>query len=278
MFKKIALAAALAVSASFATWDYYPVKDAGKASVKAGLYYDADDDWSQAGLKIGARFTVIKGLEISLQNFGYQFWGETDCSGCANGGNGITDMTLGVRYEFAPMLTGFVDLNLPIGSDDYDGAGTTTPSNDEFSIYLGAQFSLPTGVKGFEFGVEGGAFWGFEHDNHERGLDLHVGAEARYEIPGVPGLAPYLGLQLKYRLTESEWENDDNGNDYGYDDNGTTQLNLWLGAQYAINPMITVKAHLIFRNEDYDGANNDGNPHRMDGEATGLYMGCELYF
>ena len=278
MFKKIAIVAAMAATASFATWDFYPVQEAGKGSIKAGLYYDADDNWSQAGIKIGARYAVIQGLEISFQGLGYQFWGETDCGGCANGGNGLTDMTLGARYEVAPMITAFLDINLPIGTDDYDGPGTSRPTNDELSLYLGAQFSLPTGVQGFEFGAEGGIYWGFEHDNHERGLDIHMATEARYEIPTVKGLAPYIGLQLKYRLTESEYENNHDDHDYGYDDNGTTQLNLWLGAQYAIDPIITLKAHLIFRNEDYDGANNDGNIHRMDGEATGIYMGCELFF
>lgn len=277
MFKKFAIALAMATTASFATWDYYPVHDAGKASFKGGLYYDADDDWSQAGIKIGARFSVIKGLEISMQNFGYQFWGETDCHGCANGGDGLTDMTLGARYEVAPMVTMFIDFNLPIGQDHWDGAGTTTPSSDEFSIYLGAQFSLPTGVKGLDFGVEGGLFWGFESDNHERGLDLHAGVEARYEIPTVKGLAPYVGLQLKYRLTESEWEDDRDGHDYGYDDNGTSQLNFWFGAAFALDPMITFKAHFIFRNQDYDGRNDDGNPRRMDGDATGIYLGCEIF-
>ncbi len=277
MFKKIALVAAMAATASFATWDFYPVQDAGKASFKGGLYYDVDDDWSQAGIKVGGRFSIIKGLEISLQGLGYQFWGETDCKGCANGGNGLIDMTIGARYEVAPMITAFIDFNLPIGSDDWDGPGTSIPSSDEFSIYAGAQFSLPTGVQGFEFGVEGGIFWGFENDNFERGLDIHVAGEARYEIPGVKGLAPYIGLQLKYRLTESEWENDHDDHDYGYDDNGSTQLNLWLGAAYAIDPMITVKAQLMFRNEDYDGHHDDGNPRRMDGEATGVYIGCEFF-
>ena len=37
MFKKIALAAALAASAAFATWDYYPVLEGGKGSAKGNL-------------------------------------------------------------------------------------------------------------------------------------------------------------------------------------------------------------------------------------------------
>ena len=110
MFKKIALASAIAASAAFATWDYYPVLDAGKGSAAAGLYYDWDNDWSQAGLKVGARYSLIQNLELSLQSWGYQFWGETDCNGCANGGDGLRDLIIGARYGLAPMITAFVDV------------------------------------------------------------------------------------------------------------------------------------------------------------------------
>jgi hypothetical protein len=134
MFKKIALASALAASAAFATWDYYPVLDAGKGSVAAGLYYDWDNDWSQAGLKVGARYSLIQNLELSLQSWGYQFWGETDCNGCANGGDGLRDLIIGARYGLAPMITAFVDVNLPIGKDEWDGNGTSTPGSDEIFI------------------------------------------------------------------------------------------------------------------------------------------------
>ena len=82
MFKKVFLAIALAMSASFATWDYYPIPDSSHGSVEAGLYYDWDHAWSQAGLKMGARFTMIKSLEIAFTGWGYQFWNEEDCSGC----------------------------------------------------------------------------------------------------------------------------------------------------------------------------------------------------
>ena len=47
MFKKIAMACAFIATASFATWDYYPVLEAGKGSFAGGLYYDWHHDWSQ---------------------------------------------------------------------------------------------------------------------------------------------------------------------------------------------------------------------------------------
>ena len=160
MFKKIALAAALITSAAFATWDYYPVLEAGKGSAEAGMYYDWYHKWSQAGIKVGGRYSLIQGLEVSLQGWGYQLWAEEDCDHCANGGDGLRDLTLGVRYEIAPMITVFLDFNLPIGGDEV--------TNDEIALYGGAQFSMPINdVPGLKFGTEAGIFWGFAHGDND---------------------------------------------------------------------------------------------------------------
>lgn len=284
MFKKIILALALLAGASFATWDYYPIPDSSYGSFEAGLYYDKDHRWSQAGVKVGARFTMVKHLEISFTGWGYQFWNEEDCANCINGGDGLRDLTIGGRYEVAPMVTAFLDFNLPVGRDEHDGYNTHPPSNGEFSMYLGAQFSVPTKLKGFKFGTEGGILWGFEHDERhyaghhsdERGLDIHLGAEAAYTIPDV-GLTPYLGFLLKFRLTESEWY-DGHDNEYGYGDRKSRQFNLWLGASYAINKMIEVKAHFIFRHEKYRGIEDVESPFHLGGNANGLYMGVIFNF
>lgn len=278
MFKRIILATALAISASFATWDYYPIPDSTHGSAEAGLYYDWDHDWSQAGIKMGARFTMIKSLEIALTEWGYQFWNETDCSGCVNGGDGVRDLTIGVRYEVMPMITAFLDLNLPVGDDKDAGEGSNPPSSNETSLYLGAQLSAPTNLAGFKFGTEVGFLWGFEHENHERGLDIHLGAEMAYTVPKV-GVTPYIGFLLKYRLSESVWYEDNRDEtEHGYDDRRSRQYNLWFGLAYDISPLITVKAHLIFRDEKYKGVQNDQNPHHLGGDADGFYMAVVFNF
>ncbi len=277
MFKKFILAVALLAGASFATWDYYPIPDSSHGSFEAGLYYDKDHNWSQAGLKVEGRFTMIKSLEISFTSWGYQFWNEDDCAGCVNGGEGLRDLTIGGRYQVAPMVTAFLDFNLPVGEDEYDGPGTHAPSNGEFSMYLGAQFSVPTKLKGFKFGTEGGFLWGFEYDDHERGLDLHLGAEAAYTIPNV-GLTPYLGFLLKYRLSESEYYVKGEDKYHGYGDRKSRQFNLWLGASYAINKMIEVKAEFIFRHEKYRGYETVESPFHLGGNADGVYMGVIFNF
>ena len=203
MIKKIALAAALTAGAAFATWDYYPVLEGGKGSAKGGLYYDWDHDWSQAGLKVGARYSIIPNLEISLQSWGVQFWGEWDCKGCVNGGGGLRDLTVGGRYEIAPMITAFMDLNLPIGNDEVEWnqySKTTPPSSQEIAIYLGGQFSMEIKeAPGLKFGSEAGLDWGFEHDNYERGLELHLGGEMGYTVPNTE-ITPFIGLQISTAL------------------------------------------------------------------------------
>ena len=203
MLKKVFLAVTVAMSTAFATWDYYPIPDSTHGSAEAGLYYDKDHKWSQAGLKMGARFTMIKSLEISLTEWGYQFWNETDCSGCVNGGDGVRDLTIGARYAVAPMVTAFLDLNLPVGDDEHDGQGTNPPSSGETSLYFGAQFSTPTKLAGFKFGTEAGFLWGFEHDNHERGLDIHLGRQGhrtRLRRPQVPPVQPLAWLGIRHQF------------------------------------------------------------------------------
>ena len=286
MFKKIALAAALVSSAAFATWDYYPVLEGGKGSAKGGLYHDWDHDWSQAGLEIGARYSIIQNLEISLQGWGVQFWGEWDCKRCVNGGGGLRDLTIGGRYEVAPMITAFMDLNLPIGNDKVEWnevSHTTPPSSEEIAIYLGGQFSMDVKeAPGLKFGTEAGLDWGFEHDNYERGLELHMGGEMSYTIPNTE-IAPFIGLQIKYRITESTSEAhrshiekidgkdvevfDGDTYEYGLDDDGDKQINLWLGSDFMIIPnQLNIRALLMVRSG------------RIGGEASRLYVGAEYFF
>ena len=74
MIKKVLLLAAALATSSFATWDYFSLLQNNHGSIKAGLYYDMDDDWSQMGIKVGARMNIAPQLELSVQSFGYQFW------------------------------------------------------------------------------------------------------------------------------------------------------------------------------------------------------------
>lgn len=259
MFKKIALATAIISSASFATWDYFPVLEARKGTVEAGLYYDWHHEWSQTGIQLGARYSLVQNFEISLQSWGLQFWSEHE-DDFFDFGQGLRDMTLGFRYQFMPIMNAFIDLNMPLGSNEV--------TNDEIALYFGAQFSMPFAeAPGLALGTEAGALWGFEHDGYDRGLEVHVGGELDYAVPNV-GVTPFVGLQLKLRLTKSSAE-DERGHEHDIKDNGDKQMNLWLGAAVKITPQLSAKGQIILRSGDQDN---------MGGDANGLYVACDYNF
>lgn len=235
MFKKAILLAAGLATASFAAWDYYPVPEAGKGEAKATFAYDFDGDWSRWGLAIGARYTVVPNLEIAILGWGYSSW-DIDCKNCAEG-SGFTDLDVGVRYQIVPIVNAFVDVNFPIGGDEV--------TSDEWGFHFGAQYSQEF-VPNLKFGAEAGLYWGLEHNSWNPGLILNIAAEVGYSITNI-GLTPFLGLEFKDRVTESEL------NDYGVGDDGDTNINVWLGAAYAINPQMAVEAKLIVRSGDIDG-------------------------
>ena len=239
MFKKIALAAALVSSAAFATWDYYPVLEGGKGSAKGNLYYDWDHDWSQAGLGVGARFSVINGLEISLQDWGYQFWGEWDCSGCVNGGSGLRDLTIGARYQFMPVLIAALDVNLPLTSKDVTG------DYDPFGLYGAIQFTKEF-VPNLWFGSEAGVSYKFEDEHMTEGLGLTLQVELDYTIASI-GLTPWIGAEMDMRISDVEVEVAGVKSKYGSGDNAFL---VWIGAGYDITPMFTVKANFIMKFAD----------------------------
>ncbi len=240
MFKKIVLAALLVASSSFATWDYYQLPEAGKGTVKGQFFYDSDDPWSQWGLNVSARYILVPNLELSLQSFGYRSW-ETDGSD----GAGFTDLTLGARYAVMPIVNIFLDLNLPIGSNDV---------SDRLSFTLGGQFSQEL-VPNLVLGTEAGIFWGFKRHDFEPGLVMNLAAELGYTIPEY-GLTPFVGLELKYKLT------DDEEGDNWEDNAGDNSICLWLGAAYAINAEMAVDGKLKVRS-------GDSSDH-LDGDAVGI--------
>ena len=113
MLKKIALASALAVSASFATYDYFPVGEAGHGQAEIKVGYNWHDDWSQMIIGLGAKYNVIPNLELSIFNLGYQLWSEDkdycDQKGVDCDTDGLYAFTFGARYQFMPMLIAALD-------------------------------------------------------------------------------------------------------------------------------------------------------------------------
>ncbi|WP_290763090.1 hypothetical protein [Fibrobacter sp. UBA4297] len=277
MFKKILLLTAAIVTSSFATWDYFGLLQNNQGSVKAGLYYDTDDDWSQMGLKVGARMNVTPQFELSLQGFGYQFWGETDCDACSEGGSGLRDLVIGARYALDPELYFFLDFNLPIGKDKAKGVGTTAPSSNEMFIYAGAQHhSDISAIKGAAYGTEAGLFWGFEHNKLERGLELRLGGEFDFTLPSAP-VTLLVGGQFWLRLFKSEFDNGQK--DVDLHDDWSNQFKFWVGANFAINQQISLNGQIIARSQDLKKKAKDNNVQiGMEGDALGFTVDMEFKF
>ena len=284
MIKKILLLAAALATSSFATWDFFGIPQNSPGSVKAGLYYDMDDDWSQMGFTVGGRINITPKFELSIQSFGFQFWGESECdedtptcNGYEDGGYGLRDMIIGGRFALTPMLNLFLDLNLPIGRDKNDGSGTTPPSHHELFLYFGGQFHNDiNSLKGASFGTEAGIFWGFEHHNLERGLEVHLGGEFDYTLPAAP-ITLVVGGQIWLRLFKSEY---DNGNkDVDLHDNWSQQYKIWVGANFGVTDKLSINGRIIARSQDLKHRAKDGGRKiDMEGDATGFAVDVEFKF
>jgi hypothetical protein len=276
MIKKVILLAAAIATSSFATWDYFGLLQNSQGSVKAGLYYDTDDDWSQMGLKVGARVNIAPQFELSFQSFGYQFWGETDCNTCEEGGSGLRDLVIGARYALDPELYFFLDFNLPIGKDKKTDKGRTPPSHHEMFIYAGAQHHRDiASIKGAAYGTEAGLFWGFKHHKQERGLELRLGGEFDYTLPSAP-VTLLVGGQFWFRVFASEYDNGTKKNKTMHDD-WSNQWKFWVGAGVPLNDVISLKGQIIARAQSLKNKNYEPEI-TMEGDAIGFALDMEFKF
>lgn len=226
MLKKIALALAVVASSSFATYNYFPVGEAGKGQVEVGLAHTWDDGWSTTALRLKGEYVVIPNLELAIMGLGYQF-GDND---------GFTAMTLGARYQFMPMLIAAVDVALPLNSDD-------VAPYDPFGLYFAIQYTqelMPNLVLGSELGLN----WKFEDEDIDEGLKMTLQGELDYTIASI-GLTPWVGLAFDLRLTDSEYAS------VKADDSGDNGISFWVGAGYDINAMLSVKANLVISRGDF---------------------------
>lgn len=242
MIKKIALAAALAATASFATWDKFPVLEAGKGQAKVGLGYDMQGDYSDLGMYVGARYSVIQGLELGLK-VPFRFYSDVD--GDDLEADGLGNIPLMVRYQFMPAMNAFVDVTLPVGDDSYN--------DDGFGFHFGVQYSQKFGM--IDLGTEAGLALETEGDDKTSGpWELNIGAEADFAIGGP--VTPYVGLDMNMHLGETTVDGEDEvmGIDVNGEESGTIGLWLTLGVGYQVNQMISLDASFgLGFGEDYYG-------------------------
>jgi len=237
MLKKIILATALVATASFATWDKFPVLEEHKGQAELGLKYKMQGDWSTMGLFAGARFTVISNLELGVQ---VPYTVFTDFDGHDMKADGLNNIPLMVRFQFMPILNAFLDVDLPVGDEEV--------SDDGWGFHFGAQFSQKFGI--VNFGSELGLALRTEGDDKmSPPYTLNIGAEADFLVNDM--LTPYVGIDFLMWLGETTHDGDKVP---GSDQSGKFGLLPYGGLNIAIGSMFYVDLSASFGiGEDYFG-------------------------
>lgn len=227
MIKKIALAGALAATASFATWDKFPVLEAGKGQAKVGFKYRMPEDkWSAADLYVGARYAVIQNLELGVV-LDYRLFTHYDGEDAKS--DGLDNLPIMVRYQFMPTMNAFLDVTLPIGADEVVG------EDGEIGFHAGVQFSQNFGM--ISLGTEAGlALETAGDDKTTPPWKLNIGAEADFALGGP--VTPYVGLDLIMELGKYTYDGDNVGEGH----TGDLGIFPYVGVGYSINQMISLDA------------------------------------
>lgn len=239
MFKKIALAAALAATASFATWDKFPVLEQGKGQAKAGVTYNKTGKWSGLDLNLGARYTVVQNFEIGVA-VPYTVFTKYDGN---DGADGIKNIPLMFRYQFMPILNGFMDIDLPIGEEEL-----MWHSQDGLGLHFGVQYSQNFGMVnlGSELGLAVQVTDGDDKTNPP--WDLNLGVEGDFAVNEM--ITPYVGLDLNVLLGKASYD----GHDADESNTGDMGIAPYLGVGIAFNPMFTLDLCASFGiGDDYYG-------------------------
>lgn len=239
MFKKIALATALVATASFATWDKFPVLEQGKGQAKAGVTYSKAGDWSGLDLNLGARYTVVPNLEIGVA-VPYTVFTKYDGN---DGADGIKNIPLMFRYQFMPILNGFMDIDLPIGEEEL-----MWHSQDGLGLHFGVQYSQNFGMVnlGSELGLAVQVTDGDDKTNPP--WDLNLGVEGDFAVNEM--ITPYVGLDLNVLLGKASYD----GHDADESNTGDMGIAPYLGVGIAFNPMFTLDLCAWFGiGDDYYG-------------------------
>jgi len=242
--KKVLAAALLCAVSAFATWDYFPVKDAGKGEAKLGLAYGMQGDWSTFGLSAQARFSVIEGLEVALFTafpMTVSYDGESCDSDFMDCPPSMAKPVIGLRY-WLPMGLGIgLDVDLPFQGDYYGGGDAAnlvfTPAI-QYSTKLGAELELGSQIN-FSIPLE-------NTNKMAPPMELGIGLELDYSIGSV---TPFVGVDVAIELTGPSYDGETD-DDY----KTATGIMPYVGVIYKINDMFVVDASVAFGiGEDYFG-------------------------
>jgi long-subunit fatty acid transport protein len=204
--KKVLLAALLCAASAFATWDYFPVKEAGKGEAKVGFAYFMQDKFSMMGLNAGARFSVIEGLEVALMfnghgngPMGFPLSSSYDGNSCEGDfcPPTMAQPTLGLRY-WLPMGLGIgLDVSIPFGGEALYGKDT---KGTALAITPAVQYSMKLNEQ-LEIGAEVGLTIPFADGTdakYAEGMDLGIGLEVDFSLGMV---VPFVNVGIAMGLT-----------------------------------------------------------------------------
>jgi len=227
-FSAVAVAVLLAVTSSFASWDYFPPQEAGRGEVKLGFTYDIPfEKMSIMSLSLGARYSIIDGLEASVilplpMSASYD-------GNSADGFFGLVDPIIGVRYWLPMGLGFFLDFTVAVDTRDEDEGYEAGHS----FIGLGAQYSMNF-TEELSFGSEIGLTLGLPKDDFTPGMDMNIGVELQYALGAV---TPFLGFDVVFGVTDESFDGD------SIDDSASEMgMDLTLGVTYDINEKMGIDA------------------------------------
>jgi len=213
----VAVAVCLLVGSSFAAWDYFPPKDAGKGQARLNFEYGIPaEKVSTMDLAIKARYSFIQGLEAALALPIPLSYTVGDFS--AKDYVGLSQPAIGVRY-WLPMGLGFyVDCALPVDTREGKDPPTELGLGAQFSTNFTDDLSL-----GSQLGVSSSDF-----GHLDKNISLIIGAELDYAISAA---TIFLGAEGDLDL---------------HADNHPFGVDLWIGAAYSITEMIGVDLSATF--------------------------------
>ena len=222
MFKKIALAAALTATASFATWNYFPVQEAGKGQVEIQNVVGMQDKITSLTDAVVARYTIVQNLEAGLRiPYLINVWSDVKSIDKASG---LTQIALMLRYQFMPIMNAFLDVAFPTCGENacYD--------DNAFVFHFGVQYSQKFGM--VDFGSELGLQLSTPGDDKTTPpWDLNLGLEARFAVSEV--IIPYVGLDFIMELGKYSYKGDSYGESY----TGDMGVLPYIGLVANITPM-----------------------------------------
>jgi len=229
--KKVLAATLICAVSSFATWDLFPAQDAGKGEAKVGFgYLMPADKMSNMGLGLGARYSIIEGLEASVIAE-YALTCSLDGESCEDVGigklTGLAQPIVGIRYWLPFGLGIAADVIIPAGSKDLVG------DEPQLGLDAGLQYSMKINDQ-LSFGSEAIVnILNKETKDFSNGMNLNLAVEVDYSLGAV---TPWLGVDLQQGLSKGDKAEADKltlgfsvGVTYDISDAMYAQVDYWMG-------------------------------------------------